>query len=70
MSFVDGSRFGVFCINGGGRRSVRRAVQLHQQTALKIPHEERSSQSKIHQVPERYLNYMDLILNETIHNNF
>ncbi len=50
MSFVDGSRFGVFCVDGGGRRFARRSLQLHQQTSCKIPHEKRSPQSKIHQV--------------------
>lgn len=70
MSFVDGSRFGVFCVNGGGWRFARRSVQLHQQTSRKIPHEKRSPQSKVHQVPERDLNHMALILNKTTHNSW
>lgn len=67
MSFVDGGRFGVFCVDGGGRRFAWRSLQLHQQTPCKIPHEKCSPQSKIHQVPERDLDY-GFVLNKTTQN--
>lgn len=45
---MDSGGPGLFRDHGVGGRPARRHVQLHQQAARQVPHEERPPQSQIH----------------------